>query len=252
MRSKGIEVNCRWLWTALLVVSISLFSLHAYAACAVDESQSYFFGTIDGVKFKERYELRAYIEGFLVGTTNANPGRFEEVGGRITFGLYVCSPQSDYGKTVEFRFLRMRDAKEGDQEYEVRVDEGDPTFIGKPIDFLGGIPTTPDSAKMKLVVTGKRVVIATDVDQSDDGNDGNDGTDGTGGDGGVPSGDATQVVVADPDVNNDSVVDSIDAAIVLNYILFDSNSDTTPNLRYDLNNDGVVSTEDVKEIYRRR
>lgn len=250
MKSKRVRDCYRWLWVVLWTVSVCIWSAAAHAACAVDESQSYFFGTISGAKFNPNHELRAYIEGVQVGSTHANPGRMEEVNGKIEFALYVCSPQNNYGKSVEFRFVR---SGAGKNEFEVRVDEGDSTFVGRPIDFLGGIPDTPDSAELKLFATEKRVIIQAETDdQTDEGDQDSDGADGGEGDGGQPSGGGDQVVAANPDVNDDRVVDSIDAAIVLNYILFTPDSEPTPNLRYDINNDGVVNTEDVKEIYRRR
>ena len=48
------------------------------------------------------------------------------------------------------------------------------------------------------------------------------------------------------DFNGDYKVDSSDAAIVLHHILFESGAD----LRFDVNQDGCVNNDDIREIYR--
>lgn len=201
-----------------------------WSACTPGQLQSYFYGVVWGQKFEEGHELRGYIDGLQVGTTNANPGRLDELNDRVEFALYLCGESSDVGKTVEFRYAR------GNLEYQVNVSEGYPSFQGREIE-VGAFPEL-EEAKLLLEVTGKKVVILADEESATE-------------DEGETAQETSTLVT--PDVNNDGRIDSNDAAIVLNHILFpQGNAGKEAGLHYDINSDGVVNTEDVKEIYRRR
>lgn len=222
---------------AAMVTLFLAKSSPVWSACTPGQLQSYFYGLLFKQKFRQGHELRAYINGVLVGTTKANPGRLQKIDDRLEFALYLCGEGSDVGATVEFRYARSG------QEYRVKVVEGDPTFQGREI----GVGSFPEVAEAKLVidVTKKKVTISTgDGDTATDGDDGEEGS-------GTPGQEVPRVI--DYDVDKDGRIDSNDAAIVLNHILFqkeDAAEDV--DLRYDMNNDGVVDTEDVKEIYRHR
>lgn len=227
---------CRQMGVCLTIclVLVLVQALPVRSACIPGQLQSYFYGVIWGHKVNENYELRAYIDGVLVGTTSANPGRLEELNDRVEFALYLCGESSDVGKTVEFRYVRSK------REYQVNVGQGEPVFYGREIE-VGSFPELQD-AKLLLEATKNKVVIPTDEETTAEGEDDND------------TGDVTPAA-ANPDVNNDGNIDSEDAAVVLHHILFPEDNGgegKEVGLRYDINCDGVVNRDDVKEIYRRR
>ena len=207
-------------------------------ACSPGQRQSYFYGILTGQKFDEAHELRGYVGGRFAGTTSGNPGRLEEKADQVQFALYLCGESVDTGETVEFRYVR------GNTEYQVEVLDGDPSFQGREIE-VGTFPELAD-AELSLKVTGKKAVTASeDSDSSDD--------EGDAGEDGSPDED-TSTAAVDPDINRDGSVDSSDAAIVLNHVLFPKDSDSGEDdaARFDVTGDGIVNTEDVKEIYRQR
>ena len=241
---------CRQMGVCLTIclVLVLVQVLPVRSACIPGQLQSYFYGVLWGHKVKESCELRAYIDGILVGTTSANPGRLEEMNDRVEFALYLCGESSDVGETVEFRYVRSK------REYQVNVGEGDPVFNGRVIE-VGSFPEIQD-AKLLLEATKKKVVIPTDEETTAEGEETTaEGEETTAeGEDDNDTGDVTPAA-ANPDVNNDGYIDSNDAAIVLHYILFPEDNGgegKEVDLSYDINRDGVVNRDDVKEIYRFR
>ena len=228
-----IIVKCLILFVALYFTNIS----PVYSACTPDQRVEYFYGILWNIKLYKNDELRAYfiededeidedeidedeinvedseeIEEVIIGNTSDNPGRLEKINDRIEFSIYLCGEDLDLGKKIQFRYAR------GNTEYEVDVTDPEepPFFWGQQIDLMN----IPDIVGSGLVLKVTRRIVGAGEEE------------------------AREPVWGD--LNGDYKVDSSDAAIVLHHILFEGADD----LKYDINKDGRVNDDDVKEIYR--
>ncbi|WDN90713.1 hypothetical protein BuS5_03684 [Desulfosarcina sp. BuS5] len=230
-----------------LIISACFFFISAFlntgssmAGCPPDQYQENFYGIIVGIVMQPNDELRAYIkpeeieypdaadeEAFdeegtesedyteiFLGGTDGNPGRMEVLDGNINFSIYLCGEISAIGEEVEFRYAR------GKKEYIVKIaePEGSEFFEGRQIE----ITNISDINKSRLVLEVTRKTAGGEDDTEQE-----------------------VILPVHGDLNGDYKVNSSDASMVLHHILFEGGDDPG----YDINGDGTVNNDDVKEIY---